>query len=216
VALPLLGGFAATLAGCGGAHVATTPLALTLQRQDLATVSRALRDSQGPAAREVAATRTAWPLVANGLPADTRALVRPVAAAAASAASVKLPPPFEEAPAASLTGPASGLAGLFRTYAGLTTRSWRQIGAAIAEIEHGPPAAARFARENSPLYIESVYDAHFALAQIGKQLTRAYAMLGGPTAFGKALTQAEVNALAASYSEGADRLHPHSGVRLGS
>jgi hypothetical protein len=216
VALPVLGGFALTLAGCSATHVATSPLALRLQRQDLAAVSRALRESEGPAAHEVAATRTAWPLVANGLPADTGPLLRPVAAAAASAARVTLPPLFEEAPAASLTGPASGVAGLFRTYGGLATRAWQQIDAALAEIDHGSPAAARFARENSPLYIESVYDAHFALAQIGKQLRRAYTMLGGQPAFGRTLTQAEVNTLAQAYSEAADRLHPHVGVRLGS
>jgi hypothetical protein len=205
-----------TLAGCGATHVATSPLALGLQRQDLTAVSRALSESQDPAAREVAATRTAWPLVANGLPADTRPLVRPTATAAESAARVRLPALFEEAPAASLAGPASGLAGLFRTYEGLATRGWQQIDAAIAQIEHGSPAAARFARENSPLYIDSVYDAHFALAQIGKQLSRAYTMLGGAPAFGRTLTQAEVNALAEAYSEAADRLHPHAGVRLGS
>jgi hypothetical protein len=216
VALALLGGLAVTVAGCGSSHVATTPLALTLQRQDLAAVSRALKESETPVAHEVAATRTAWPLVANGLPAETRALVRPVAAAAASAARVRLPTLFEEAPAASLTGPASGLAGLFRTYVGLATGGWQQIDAASAEIDHGSATAARFARENSPLYIESVYDAHFALAQIGKQLSRAYTMLGGAQAFGGTLTRAEVNALAEAYSEAADRLHPHTGVRLGS
>jgi hypothetical protein len=164
----------------------------------------------------VAATRVAWPFIANGLPADTRALRRPVAVATASARGIRLPALFAEATAASLTGPASGLAGLFRTYSGLTTRSWEQINAALAEIDHGSPAAARFARENSPLYIESIYDAHFALGQIGKQLSHAYTMLGGPAAFGTALTQTEVNALAEAYSEAADRLHPHSAVRLGS
>jgi hypothetical protein len=196
--------------------VATSPRALTLQRQDLVAVSRALRESESPAAHELAATRRAWPLVANGLPADPRALVRPVAAATASAARVKLPALFEEAPAASLTGPGSGLAGLFRTYAGLATRGWQQVGAAVAQIDHGTPAAARFARENSPLYIESIYDAHFSLAQIGKQLARAYTMLGGAAVFGGSLTQAEVNALAEAYSEAAYRLYPHPGVRLGS
>jgi hypothetical protein len=205
-----------TAAGCGATHVASTPLALSLQRQNLAAVSRALRESEGSADREVAATRAAWPLIANGLPAQSRALVRPVAAAAVSAEAVRLPALFEEATAASLTGPASGLAGLFRTYGGLASRSWQQINAAIAEIDHGSPAPARFARENSPLYVESIYDAHFALAQIGKQLSHAYTMLGGPPAFGTTLTQAEVNALAEAYSEAADRLHPHAGVRLGS
>jgi hypothetical protein len=90
------------------------------------------------------------------------------------------------------------------------------IAASIGQIQSGSPASARFARENIALYIESVYDAHFALAQIGKQLDRAYTMLGGPAAFGPSLPAAEVSALARSYSEAADRLHPHTGVRLGS
>ena len=47
------------------------------------------------------------------------------------------------------------------------------------QIEHGSPASARFARENVALYIESVYDGHFDLAQIGKKLPAAYRTLGG-------------------------------------
>jgi hypothetical protein len=205
-----------TAAGCGGGHEETTPAALSLQRRDLAAVSRALTASEGSAGREVAATKAAWPLIANGLPADTRALSGPAAAAAASAERVPLPALFREATAASLTGPASGLAGLFRTYTGLTTRGWQLIGASIEQIQKGSPTSARFARENVALYIESVYDAHFALAQIGKQLTHAYTMLGGPAAFVGSLSQAEVNALAQAYSEASDRLHPHTGVSLGS
>ena len=50
-------------------------------------------------------------------------------------------------------------------------------------------SAAAFARANSPLYIESVYDGHFGLAQIGKNLTAGYRKLGGAAAFGKALTR---------------------------
>jgi hypothetical protein len=179
-------------------------------------VSHALTASEGSAGREVAATKAAWPLIANGLPAVTRAIGRPVAAASASAARVPLPPLFGEAAAASLTGPASGLAGLFRTYRGLSTRGWQLIGGSIEQIQHGTPAGARFARENVALYIESVYDAHFSLAQIGKKLSSAYKMLGGPAAFGGSLSQAEVNALAEAYSEASDRLHPHAGVGLGS
>ena len=79
---------------------------------------------------------------------------------------------------------------------------------------YGP--AARFARENAALYIESVYDGHFSLAQIGKKLLDGYRKLGGPAAFGTALTQQEVDALAHAYSEDADRLHPHVTARLGS
>jgi hypothetical protein len=83
-------------------------------------------------------------------------------------------------------------------------------------MEHGSPAAARFARENVALYIESVYDAHFTLAQVGKALLTGYRKLGGPAAFERALSQAEVDALARTYSEPTDRLHPHVAVRLGS
>ena len=86
----------------------------------------------------------------------------------------------------------------------------------MAQIESGTPASARFARENAPLYIESIYDAHFTLAQIGKKLLAAYDKLGGAEAFGAALTQAEVDALARTYSEANDRLHPHVAVRIGS
>ena len=77
-------------------------------------------------------------------------------------------------------------------------------------------AAARFARANVDLYIESVYDGHFELAQIADKLHKGYENLGGPAAFGESLTPAEVNALAAAYSEASARLRPHVGVRLGS
>jgi hypothetical protein len=182
-------------------------------------VSRALATVERPIAVEVAAAKRAWPLLANGLPtggeqlAGTRA---PVAAAATSAARIPTPPVLGETRAVSLTGPGAGLAGLFRNYIGLTTRGWTLIGAAIDQIEHGSPAGARFARENVGLYIESVYDGHFDLAQIDKHLVDGYRRLGGPAAFGSALTQADVDALGDAYSEANLRLHPHVGVRLGS
>lgn len=103
-----------------------------------------------------------------------------------------------------------------RSYALLSQRGWKLLDAALRQIESSSPATARFARENAPLYIESVYDAHFTLAQIGKKLLAGYEKLGGARAFGAALTQAEVTALAQAYSEAEDRLHPHVGVRLGS
>ena len=102
-----------------------------------------------------------------------------------------------------------------RSYALLCARGWKLLLASLAQIESGTPAAARFARANAPLYIESVYDAHFTLAQIGKKLLAGYDKLGGPRAFGAALTKAEVDGLAGAYSEASDRLHPHVGVRLG-
>jgi hypothetical protein len=190
---------------------------LELQRQDLAAVSRALAASQSSVGQAVADGKRAWPLVVNGVSGDMSATPRLfIAAAGASAAMVKVPPLLEEAQAVSLTGPASQLAGLFRDYSGLTSRGWKMIAASIDQIEHGPPASARFARDNVALYIESVYDGNFTLAQIGKQLREGYRRLGGPAAFAGKLSQQQVNALASAYSEAADRLQPHVGVRLGS
>ncbi len=204
-------------AGCGGARVALSPAELRLQREDLVAVSRGLETLKAPVAREVVPARSAWRLVASGVPAKTPASALPsVSNAASAAASIKQPQLFDEAQAASLTGPALQLASEFRSYDGLATRGWQLIGAAIAQIEHGSPAAARFARENVALYIDSVYDGHFTLAQIGKQLALGYTKLGGAAAFGRALSQAEVDALAMDYSESSDRLHPHPTVRLGS
>ena len=166
---------------------------------------------------EVAATKVAWPLIANGIPTDTgTSLHRAIQLAVKRANALRVPSLFEERQAAGLTGAGSSLAGTFRTFVLLATRGWRAIGAAVEQIEHGSPAAVRFARANVALYIESVYDAHFSLAQIGKKLLVDYKNQGGPTAFGNSLTQAEVNNLAATYSEAQDRLYPHTGVKLGS
>jgi hypothetical protein len=214
--LLLLGGATIAAGGCGAGKTAT-PAALALERQDLVAASRALSGAEPSVAREVAATKAAWPLVVNGLPADTSAVSHPaIQAATESAAALGVPTLFEEPQSAALTGPSSGLASVFRDYSRLATRGWQLIGAAIEEIEHSSPIAARFARANVALYIESVYDAHFSLAQIGKQLLAGYKTLGGAAAFGASLTPAEVDALAHAYSEAADRLHPHAGVRLGS
>jgi len=209
---------AAVLGGCGGSSKQSTPAALKLQREDLLAVTRALKSVEAPVAREVQATKAAWPLIANGLPADTTAISgAPRAAQAAnSAAQLNVPPLFSEAQAATLSGPAAQLAGLYRSYALLSSRGWKLLDATIEQVETGSPASARFARENAALYIESIYDGHFTLAQIGKKLLAGYRKLGGPADFGATLPQAEVDALAAAYSEARDRLHPHVGVRLGS
>lgn len=209
---------ACTVVACAGKSKSSSPAALKLQREDLVAVSHALRDTQAPIAREAAATKAAWPLIANGLPADIATVSRSAQAraAAASAAGLQLPDLFSEAQARTLTGPASQIAGLIRSYALLGERGWKLLDAAFTQIESAPPANARFARKNAPLYIESIYDAHFTLAQIGKKLLAGYEKLGGAAGFGTALTQAEVNSLATAYSEASDRLHPHVGVRLGS
>jgi hypothetical protein len=217
--LALLGSVAAAmLAGCGGSSKQSTPAALKLQREDLVAVARALKSVEAPVAREVQATKAAWPLIANGLPADTTTISssRRASDAANSAAQLNVPPLVGEAQAAALTGPAAQLAGLFRSYVLLSSRGWKLLDATIDRVESGSAASARFARENAPLYIESIYDGHFTLAQIGKKLLAGYRKLGGPADFGMTLSQTEVDSLAHAYSEAHDRLHPHVGVRLGS
>lgn len=87
------------------------------------------------------------------------------------------------------------------------------IDATVTAIASAPPVQASFARENSPLYIDAVYDAHFDLSLLGKSLLSGYERLGGPSAFGATLTQSQVDALAAAYSIPGVRLEPHpSGV----
>ena len=218
------------LVGCG--HAQPTPAQLALEREDLIALAKALQSQEPQVARELADTKRAWPLVVNGLPRGSlEGLVDPVSTAARSAAEVTTPALVGEArgytltgPAASTTGPAAALAGLFRSYRGFSERGWRLTESAIEQIRAGERpgasprtrAAARFARENVGLYIESVYDGHFELAQIEKKLRKAYANLGGPATFGSALTAAEMEDLASAYSEATARLHPHVGVKFGS
>ena len=212
----LIAGAALAIAGCGSGPHATVPES-RLERGDLAVIANALGAEAPAVQREVEATKAAWPLMIDGLPAEIRKLARtPVRIATERASALRLPSVFGEHQAASLTGPATSLAGTFREYYLLTGRGWRLISAAIEQSEHGPATAASFARANAALYIESVYDAHFALAQIGKQLPIDYERLGGAAAFGSSLTPSEVDALARSYSEANDRLQPRARVRLGS
>jgi hypothetical protein len=216
-AAPLLLSCAAiAAAGCGGGEGAS-PTELRLEREDLVAVAHALQRAQGSVQQELASTKAAWPHVANGLPTNTAAIPRSsIDAAARSAAKIIVPAPLQEAQATMLTGPGAAIAGLFRSYSGLAARGWQMIGAAIDAIEHRNASAARFARANGALYVESVYDAHFTLAQIGRKLLSGYRQLGGASAFGNALAEDEVDALARLYSETSARLHPHVGVRLGS
>jgi hypothetical protein len=215
-ALLALAGAALGIAGCGAGRSAS-PRAQHLQRLDFVTVSRALSAQEPSVRREVAATKQAWPLVERGLPLNPSAGLRAaVRAATERATALSLPGPLEEHEAAMLTGPGSPIAGAFRSYSVLAARGWRLIGAALEQSERGSAAAARFARANVALYIESIYDAHFGLAQIGKKLLAGYKTLGGSAAFGTSLTPSEVDALAATFTEANDRLRPHAGVRLGS
>jgi hypothetical protein len=205
-----------SLSGCGGGTSAAPGVA-RLERGDFLAVARALEAARPSVDREAAAAKAAWRLIANGLPAAGSASGRePILAAGRAAGAVKLPPLFEEREAAAITGPGSSPAGLFRVYVRLSTRGWALIGSFIDDVASGSAVSARFAARNVALYIESIYDAHFGLAQIGKQLLSGYAKLGGAGAFGSSLTQAHIDALAGAYSEARYRLHPHVGVRLGS
>jgi hypothetical protein len=205
------------LAGCGGGATSkqSTPAAVKLQREDLVATSKALSEAEPSIAAEVAATRTLWPRVAGGATAPLSDVARSPRVAAALT-QLPVPTLFGEAQARSLTGPASQIAGLFRPSALLSTRGWQMLIASAVQIHAGSAEAARFARENAPLYVESVYDGHFALAQIGKKLLAGYKKLGGASGFGAALTQAQVDALARAYSEPSIRLYPHVRSRLGS
>jgi hypothetical protein len=215
-ALLLLSCAAVAAAGCGRGERSSS-LELRLEREDLVAVAHALQRAQGPVEAEVASAKAAWPLVAHGLPADGAAIQHaPILAAAAAAAKLPTPAPLAEAQATTLTGPGSSIAGLFRLYAGLANHGWQIVNTSVDAIEHGSPAASRFARANVALYIESVYDAHFTLAQIGKHVLDGYRKLGDSELFGATLTAEEVEALTHAYSEAADRLHPHVAVRLGS
>jgi hypothetical protein len=71
------------------------------------------------------------------------------------------------------------------------------------------PPAAQFLRANAGLYIYCIYDGHYDLSLIGKALLGAYRTLGGAPAFGAALPQSQVEALARSYSIPSSRLAPH-------
>jgi len=202
-------------AGCSGKHA--TAQEQQLERADLVAAAHTLRGAEASVGSEVEAAKAAWPLVSDGVPAHPSASWRAaVALADRRAGAMRLPALFAERGAASLTGPASGLAGTFRSFGVLSARGWRLIDAAGGEVQHGDALVARFARENVALYVECVYDAHFGLAQLGKRVLKAYKTLGGSKAFGSSLTQAEVDGLAAFYSEASDRLHPRARVRLGS
>ncbi len=204
------------MTGCGGGHK-PTPQALRLERTDFVAVIRELARVEPAVRLEVAATKLAWPSVVNGLPARLQARARvAITSASMRAGAIGTPGLFEEHVHVSLTGPGSGPAGEFRNFSLLAARGWRAIAATIEEIEHGPALAARFAMANVGLYIECVYDGHFTLAHIGKQLLSGYRKLGGARGFGSALTAGEVAALSVAYSEESDRLHPHTGIRFGS
>jgi hypothetical protein len=201
----------ALLAGCGGGSSHTPSSAeLALERSRLVLASNWLHALEAPVRREVAASRAAWPAIANGLPTTPSGSLRHAVASASAAARALVEPRFM-ADARTLTGPASGIAGLYETFSALASRGWRLTETGIAAIQHGTPAVARFARGNSSLYIDAIYDGHFDLSLLGKSIVSGYEKLGGAPTFGASLPQSEITALAAAYSIPAVRLEPHPG-----
>lgn len=202
---------AGLLAGCGGGSSHTpTSAELALERAQLLLASNGLRALESPVRRELAASRTAWPAIADGLPTTPSSSLQR-AVASASAAARALPEPRFMAQNVTLTGPAAGIAGLYESFSALASHGWRLTAAGITAILHGTPVAASFARGNSSLYIDAIYDGHFDLSLLGKSLVSGYDKLGGAAAFGVSLPRSEITALAAAYSIPAVRLKPHPG-----
>ncbi|HEY7892088.1 MAG TPA: hypothetical protein VIC05_07760 [Solirubrobacteraceae bacterium] len=208
--------------GCGGAS-GTSPSTpgLALERSDLVSVVHALERAQGSVQLEAQAARVAWPLISKGLPATISPSLRAQLARASVAASGIRAPSFMtqlEQPTLTrrvyLTGPAAGIAGLFQSFSNLTEQGWTLMTAAAERLNGSSPAANTYLRAASKLYISCVYDGHFDLAAIGKNLQHDYLTLGGPQVFGGSLPQAEVTSLTSFYSTQL-RLEPHSILPLG-
>jgi hypothetical protein len=217
----MLLGAAMLIAGCGSSSSSHTQSSreLALERTQFEQVSSQLSGLEAAVKREVAASRGAWPSIAGGLPQTLGSGLR-TAVSAANTLAKALPEPSFLADAHKLTGPASGIAGVYENYEQLAQRGWNLTEAAVQAIANAgststsataasAAAQASFERANSPLYIDAIYDAHFDLSVLGKSLVSGYEKLGGAKAFGPALTQPQVDALAKAYSIPAVRLEPH-------
>jgi hypothetical protein len=117
---------------------------LALKREDLIATVRTLEEVRAPVASEVAAAKAVWPSIAKGVPRAPAPLHARIEAAAASASALRVPAPFSEESSRSLTGPATTIAGTYRTFAELSRSGWQLIAADARAIEGGSPAAARF------------------------------------------------------------------------
>src|SRR3954453_17710792 len=106
-------GIALAASGCGSSS-RPGQSDVRLQREDLIATARALARAQPEAASEVAAAKTAWPVVAHGLPQAGAGAMGGVAAAARRAGALKVPSLFGQQRAAGLTGPGASLAGTYR------------------------------------------------------------------------------------------------------
>jgi hypothetical protein len=211
VPLLLLCFVASILCGCGA--TARDTIELRLERADLRTITSQLSAVQRGLSAEVAASRQAWPSLYNGLPEPPpKRLQAEVARAQAALARVAAPAFLNEA--RGLTGPASDIGSLFEVFWALDHQGWTAIAATIQSIRDGPASAAGFRRANVPIYIQSVYDAHYDLSLIANSIKQGYEALGEAQAFAT-LTPVQINALSDLYSPSGARLEPHTSNRLG-
>jgi hypothetical protein len=219
IAAAVLALAAASTAACGTHESRTSRREYALERADFEQVAEQLREVQGAVHREVATSRAVWPMIYNGLPRRMSTRLQS-GVKATSAVAGALPAPQFMSKQSNLTGPASGIAGLYEDYDRLAERGWRLTETGVAGIVSGPLSVKRFVRANSALYIDAIYDGHFDLSLIGKKLLDGYEKLeklskqkkfAGIGGFGARLTQRQVEALAAAYSIPAVRLEPHPG-----
>jgi hypothetical protein len=222
LALVALLAFALALPGCGGGGPklrspkgtlsGSSPAVRHLQRTDLAIVGRGLLSVRSTIRPELAASRSAWPAVAHGLPTHVSLATRLAIARAVTRVRQIATPRFISY-AGQLSGTAAAIAGLELSYEELALRGWMLTRVAAdygarALTGDGSPQAADFLRVNAALYIGCVYDAHYNLSLIGEDLKEAYAQLGGARAFGTTLRPAQVEAIARFYAPAVARLAP--------
>ncbi|HEX5307761.1 MAG TPA: hypothetical protein VFW38_01640 [Solirubrobacteraceae bacterium] len=208
-----------SVASCGSGESSISRREYALERAQFEQVADELGEVQLAVHREVAASRAVWPLIYNGLPSHMSLRLQG-GVKAASAVAGALPAPRFMSKQSNLTGPASGIAGVYEDYDRLAERGWRLTETGVSGIVAGPVSVERFVRANSPLYIDAIYDGHFDLSLIGKKLLDGYEKIeklskqkkfAGIGGFGSQLTQREIAALAAAYSIPAVRLEPHPG-----
>jgi hypothetical protein len=186
-----------------------TQAELGQRRAHLAFVARGLRSVEPRVRHELATARAAWPAIAHGLPSSPAEGVLAKVQAAMEAVEA-VPPPRFVSLIGELAGPAISIAQLFRFSQALVTAGWQHVESALSASAGTP--AARFARANSSLYIESIYQGMFKLSEIGPRLQAAYLQLGGAQLFGTKLTHARIRSIAGTYGP-SDKLKPHAVLR---
>lgn len=186
-----------------------------LASADLVAAARLFGNSEPAIEREVQAARAAWPYIYQGLPANPSERLKELLRHADEAAQA-IDVPDERVPHAvtdPLLEPGAAPVATLETFDKLVKQSWAQLRAG-AELG-GDGRAERFVRENSGLYVGSIYDAHEQLGQTGKKLEDGYRELGGPDEFAGSLRQQEIEQLVATYSEQNIRLFPAVAPELG-